>query len=71
MRFYILPTEQDKTNCINFDHVASIIVTKTSIEVYFVGLETPTILPKNVATLNQIGKGMDLSDSTKEQINKL
>jgi hypothetical protein len=71
MRFYILPPEPDKTTCINFDHVARIIITKTSIEVYYVGLETPTVLAKNVATLNQVAKGMDLSDSTKEQIIKL
>jgi len=71
MRFYILPTEQDKTVCINFDHVARIDISKTSVELYFVGVEAPMVMAKTVNTLSLIGKGMDISDSSKEQISRL
>ncbi len=68
MRFYVLPKAEDKTTYINFDHVARVTVVGTTIEVYFVGIEAPIIIPKNVTTLNAIGKGMDLSDSSKEAL---
>ena len=71
MRFYVLPKEEEKTTYINFDHVASIRVVGKTIEIYFVGIETPTVIPKNVQTLNTVGKGMDLSDASKEHLNSL
>lgn len=71
MRFYILPVEQGKTVCVNFDHVTNICVSGSSIELYFVGLEAPMIIPKTTAGLSQVAKGMDLSDSTKEMISAL
>ncbi len=71
MRFYVLPKAEDKTTYINFDHVARVSVTPTTLEVYFVGTEAPIIVPKNVATLSTMGKGMDLSDSSKEALSNL
>jgi len=71
MRFYVLPKEEEKTTYINFDHVASVSVVGATIEVRFVGLETPLVIPKNVTTLNAMGKGMDLSDSSKEFLSNL
>ncbi len=71
MRFYILPADQGQTTCINFDHVASIRVKGPTIELYFVGIETPMVIAKTPTTLSMIGKGMDLSDSSKEQISTL
>jgi hypothetical protein len=71
MRFYVLPKAEDKTTYINFDHVARVTVVGATIEVYFVGLETPVIIPKNVTTLSSMGKGMDLSDSSKEYLSSL
>jgi hypothetical protein len=71
MRFYILPKLEDKTTYINFDHVASISVVGANIEIQLVGLETPVVIPKNVTTLNAVGKGMDLSDSSKEFLSNL
>lgn len=71
MRFYVLPKEETKTSYINFDHVARVSVVGATIEIYFVGLETPLVIPKNVTTLNAMGKGMDLSDSSKEQLSSL
>jgi len=68
MRFYVLPKAEDKTTYLNFDHVARVSVTATTIEVYFVGLETPVTVPKNATTLSAMGKGMDLSDSSKEAL---
>ncbi len=71
MRFYVLPKAEDKTTYINFDHVARVTVVGATIEVYFVGLEAPVIIPKNLTTLNAMGKGMDLSDSSKEYLSNL
>jgi len=71
MRFYVLPKAEDKTTYINFDHVAHVSVVGATIEVHFVGLETPLVIPKNLATLNAMGKGMDLSDSSKEYLSNL
>jgi len=71
MRFYILPAEQGKTTCVNFDHVASVRVSGPAIELYFVGLEIPIVIPKSPTSLSIIAKGMDLSDSSKDQINSL
>jgi len=71
MRFYILPVEDGKTACVNFDHVANIIVGPKSIEMYVVGRETPMVIPKSPVTLSTIAKGMDLSENSKEQINSL
>ena len=71
MRFYVLPKEEDKTTYINFDHVSNIRVVGKTIELYFVGIEAPLVLPKTVQTLNTVGKGMDLSDASKEHLNSL
>ncbi len=71
MRFYVLPKAEDKTTYINFDHVTSISVVGPNIEVYFVGLENPLIVAKNATTLSAMGKGMDLSDSSKEFLSSL
>ncbi len=71
MRFYILPPDQGKTTCINFDHVTTICVGEKTIEIYFVGVEAPMVLTKSVTTLSQIAKGMDLSEASKEAINNL
>jgi hypothetical protein len=71
VRFYILPTEEGKTACVNFDHVTNILVGPKSIELYVAGVETPMIIPKSPATLSVIAKGMDLSENSKDQINAL
>lgn len=71
VRFYILPTEEGKTACVNFDHVSNILVGPQSIELYVVGQETPMIIPKSPTTLSIIAKGMDLSENSKDQINNL
>ena len=71
MRFYILPIEQGKTVCINFDHVTNIRISEATIELFFVGVEAPMVIPKTTGTLSTIAKGMDLSDSTKDLINAL
>ena len=71
VRFYILPTEDGKTACINFDHVTNILVGTKQIELSMVGLPTPILLQKSPATLTVIAKGMDLSDNSKDFINGL
>jgi len=71
MRFYLLPTEQGKTTCINFDHVTYIRVGAQAIDVYFVGIEAPMIITKTPTTLALIAKGMDLSDSSKDLVGTL
>ncbi len=71
MRFYVLPKEEDKTVYINFDHVSNIRVVGKTIEIYFVGIEAPMILAKTPSTLSTVGKGMDLSDSSKEHLSSL
>jgi hypothetical protein len=71
MRFYILPTEQGTTTCINFDHVTTILVTPQNIELHFVGVETPMIVAKTPATLSLVAKGMDLSDNSKDLVGGL
>jgi len=71
VRFYIFPTEDGKTACINFDHVASIVVGPQSIELYFAGQPEPMVVKKMPATLSTIAKGMDLSENSKDQINNL
>jgi hypothetical protein len=71
VRFYILPTEEGKTACVNFDHVTNILVDGKTIEMYVAGQTTPMIIQKTAVTLSTIAKGMDLSDSSKDQINNL
>ena len=71
MRFYVLPPDEGKTTYINFDHVSNITVNGPTIEIHFVGIETPMVVPKNPTTLATVGKGMDLSDSSKESLFKL
>ena len=71
MRFYILPTEQGKTTCINFDHVAYIHLGAQTIELHFIGVETPMVITKSATTLTLVAKGMDLSDSSKDLVNAL
>jgi hypothetical protein len=71
MRFYILPQDQGKTTCINFDHVTNIRISAQTIELFFVGIPEPMVIAKSPTTLSQVAKGMDLSDSGKEQVNNL
>ncbi len=71
MRFYLLPANEGKTVCVNFDHVANISISSGGIEIYFAGIETPMVIAKSPTTLAQISKGMDLSDNVKEQISQL
>jgi hypothetical protein len=71
MRFFILPTEQGKTTCINFDHVAYIDVAGKSIEVHFIGVEAPMVITKTPTTLALVAKGMDLSDNSKDLVSAL
>jgi len=71
MRFYVFPKQEDKTTYVNFDHVASITVVGATIEIRFVGQEAPLVIPKNATTLSAVGKGMDLSDASKEQLSSL
>jgi len=71
VRFYILPIEEGKTACINFDHVTEILVGPKSIELYVAGQEAPMVIPKTPVTLSTIAKGMDLSENSKDQINSL
>jgi hypothetical protein len=71
MRFYILPIEQGKTVCVNFDHVTNIRISGPTIELYFVGVEAPMVIPKTPTSLSTVAKGMDLSDSSKEHIHTL
>jgi len=71
MRFYILPAEQGKTTCINFDHVAYIHLTAQTIELHFIGVEAPMVVTKTPATLSLVAKGMDLSDNSKDLVNSL
>jgi len=71
MRFYMLPTEQGKTTCINFDHVAYIHLSAQTIELHFIGVEEPMVITKSAATLSLVAKGMDLSDSSKDLVNSL
>lgn len=68
MRFYILPAEQGITTYVNFDHVTNIRVVGAYIELYFVGVEAPMVIPKTATSLTTVGKGMDLSDSSKEHL---
>jgi hypothetical protein len=71
MRFYILPTEQGKTTCINFDHVAYIHLGAQTIALHFIGVEAPMVITKSPATLALVAKGMDLSDTSKDMVNML
>ena len=71
MRFYILPTEQGNTTCINFDHVAYIHLGTQSIALHFIGVEAPMLITKSAVTLAMVAKGMDLSDSSKDLVNAL
>jgi hypothetical protein len=71
MRFYNLPASDGKTICVNFDHVAAVHVSAQTIELHFVGNDAPTVLPKSPASLVQVAKGMDLSDSSKESFSSL
>jgi len=38
---------------------------------HFVGSDVPTVIPKTPASLVQIAKGMDLSESSKDLLNTL
>ena len=71
MRFYLLPAEQGKTTCINFDHVAYIQLGAQTIEVHFIGVEAPMVITKTPTTLALVAKGMDLSDSSKDMVSTL
>ncbi len=71
MRFYMLPEAEGKTTFINFDHVTSVSIHATGVEISILGLEAPLMLPKNAPVLTTVSKGMDLSDSSKELVNKL
>lgn len=71
MRFYILPTEEGATTCVNFDHVATIRLTPTTIEIFFVGIEKPMVVAKTPTTLSLVAKGMDLSDNSRDLVSSL
>jgi hypothetical protein len=71
MRFYLLPADQGKTTCINFDHVAYIQLGAQTIEVHFIGVEAPMVITKTPTTLALVAKGMDLSDSSKDMVSTL
>jgi hypothetical protein len=71
MRFYLLPAEQGKTTCINFDHVAYIQLGPQTIELHFIGVEAPMVVTKTPTTLSLVAKGMDLSDSSKDLVSTL
>jgi len=71
MRFYILPTEQGETTCINFEHVAYIRLGAKTIELHFMGVEAPMVITKSATTLALVAKGMDLSDSSKDMVSTL
>ncbi len=71
MRFYLLPTEQGVTTCINFEHVAFIRLAAKEIEVHFMGVEKPMVISKTPTTLALVAKGMDLSDSSKDLVGTL
>ena len=71
MRFYILPAEQGKTVCINFDHVAYISLGAQTIELHFMGVEAPMVVTKSPTTLALVAKGMDLSDTSKDLVSAL
>ena len=71
MRFFLLPTEQGETTCINFDHVAYIRLGAKSIELHFIGVEAPMVVAKSPTTLALVAKGMDLSDSSRDLVGTL
>ncbi len=71
MRFYLLPKDKDVTTCVNFDQITTIRVVGSTIELYFVGVETPMVIAKTPTTLALVGKGMDLFESSKEVVNAL
>ena len=71
MRFYMLPAEQGKTTCINFEHVAYIHLGAKTIELHFIGVEAPMVITKSPTTLALVAKGMDLSDSSKDLVSTL
>ena len=68
MRFYMLPAEQGTTTCINFEHVAYIHLGAKTIALHFIGVEAPMVITKTPTTLSLVAKGMDLSDTTREQV---
>lgn len=67
----MLPTEQGKTTCINFEHVAYIHLGAKTIELHFIGVEAPMVITKTATTLALVAKGMDLSDTSKDLVNTL
>jgi hypothetical protein len=71
MRFYMLPTEQGQTTCINFDHVAFIRLGAKTIELHFIGVDAPMVITKSPTTLALVAKGMDLSDASKDLVSTL
>jgi hypothetical protein len=71
MRFYILPIDQGKTTCVNFEHVAYIRIEAKSIELHIAGVEVPMVVAKTPTTLALVAKGMDLSDNSKDLISTL
>jgi hypothetical protein len=71
MRFYMLPTDEGKTTCINFDHVAYIHLGAATIELHFIGVEAPMVIKKSATTLALVAKGMDLSDASKDLVSTL
>ncbi len=68
MRFYMLPAEAGKTTFINFDHVASIDISGKTIDIRFIGVESPISVTKTPTTLSLVAKGMDLSDNSKDLV---
>ncbi len=71
MRFYMLPAEEGKTTCINFEHVAYIHLGAKTIELHFIGVEAPMVVTKSATTLALVAKGMDLSDTSKDLVSTL
>ena len=71
MRFYMLPSDDGTTTCVNFDHVAYIHVGAKTVELFFMGVEEPMVITKTPSSLALIAKGMDLSDNSKDLINAL
>ena len=67
----MLPAEQGKTTCINFDHVAYIHLGAQTIELHFMGVEAPMVITKTATTLALVAKGMDLSDTSKDLVSTL
>jgi hypothetical protein len=51
--------------------VAAVHISAQTIELHFVGTAAPTVIPKSPASIAQVAKGMDLSESSKDLLNTL